>query len=252
MFRPVLPILLLLLLLPGCGKKGPVRPLSQPLPAAPGKLAVRQLGMRFLLAWDLPQTNQNDTPLTDLEGFRIYKMQYDLAEDCPDCRDTSVLLDEVDLDYPENARRSGDRVFFWDAELRPGSGYQYRVVPLTRRKREGAPTQVRLPFSVPPLAPARAQGSGHDRLVRLSWEPADGARQAGEWLGYNLYRRLPDEPFPTRPLNKAPLAEPAYQDYQVENGRTYLYAVRSVARLFGEPVESPLSTAVEVVPREGL
>lgn len=246
-------VLLLLLVLPaGCGKKGPVQPLKQPLPAAPRELTLRQLGMRFLLTWDIPKVNQNGTPLTNLKGFNVYKMRYDLAEDCPECRDTSVLIEEIDLDYLQDVIRRGDSLYFWDAKLKTGFGYKYSVVPFNRRNREGAPAKVRRPMVVPPLPPAGLNAAAHDRLVRIHWEPMTEDRQGVEWLGYNLYRRAPDEPFLSRPLNREPLMNPSFEDFDVQNNMTYVYAVRSVVRILDHPVESPLSPLAEAIPREGL
>jgi hypothetical protein len=246
-------IFLLLLFLPaGCGKKGPVQPLKQPLPAAPKELALRQMGMRFVLAWDIPKVNQNGTPLTDLKGFKVLRMRYDLAEDCPECRDTSVLLEEIDLDFLQEVIRRGDRLYFWDTELKPDFGYKYTVVPYNRRNREGAQAQVRRPMLIPPLPPDRLAATAHDRLVRLAWEPAVEDRQGAGLLGYNLYRHKPGEAFPPRPLNREPLMNTAFEDFDVQNGTTYVYAVRTVVSIMDHPVESLLSNITEAVPREGL
>jgi len=244
--------LLLLVLLAGCGKKGPVRPLKQPLPAAPPEIALRQMGMRFLLAWDIPKVNQDGTSLTDLQGFNVYKMRYDPAEDCPECRDTSVLLEEIDLDYLRDVIRRGDRLYFWDTELKTGFGYKYTVVPFTRRHRDGAPARVRQPMVPPPLPPTALVATGHDRMVRLAWEPAEENRQGVELIGYNLYRHKPGEAFPPRPLNHNPVTKNAFDDFDVQNGTNYIYSIRAVVSIMDHPVESPLSVSAEVVPREGL
>lgn len=253
MFRPVpLILLLLLILLAGCGKKGPVRPLKQQLPAAPKALEVQQKGTRFLVAWDLPRTNQDGSALTDLEGFRVFKMKYDLAQDCPECRDTSVLLLDVDLDYLRDVRRSGERLYLWDDELDPGFGYQYRIVPYNSKGRDGEPVSLRLPFVSPPAAPGGLVAESHDRLVRLHWQPATVVGAEVELLGFNLYRREGDEPFPFPPVNLEILPEPTFEDYGVENGRTYIYSVRTVSRIRGNTVESPLSETAEARPQAGL
>jgi predicted small lipoprotein YifL len=247
-----LTLLLLLCLLPGCGKKGPVRPLKQPLPAAPQALEVQQKGTRFLVAWNLPRTNQDGSKLTDLEGFRVFKMKYDLAQDCPECRDTSVLLLDVDLEYLRDVRRSGERLYLWDDEFEPGFGYQYRIVPYNGKGREGEPARLRLPFVTPPTEPGGLVAENHDRMVRLRWQPAVEVRAEVELLGYNLYRREGDEPFPFPPVNLEILTEPTFDDYGVENGHTYVYSVRTVARIRGNTVESQLSAAAEARPQAGL
>jgi len=251
-FRPALPTLLLFALLAGCGHKGPVRPLKQPVPAAPQALEVQQKGTRFLVAWNRPAVNQDGSALTNLQGFHVYRMQYDPAEDCPECRDTSALLLDVDLEYLRDVRRSGERFFVWDDELTPGFGYQYSVVPYNRKGRNGEPARLRLPFLIPPATPARPLAENHDQMVRLRWEPVTEPRAGVELLGYNLYRRESDEPFPFPPVNREILTDPAFEDYGVENGHSYLYAVRSVIRIQGKTVESQLSEAAGAEPQPGL
>jgi hypothetical protein len=245
-------ILLLLVLLAGCGKKGPVQPLKQRLPAAPEALSVQQVGDRFLVAWRPPVRNLDGSTLENLDQFRVYKMRYDLANDCPECRDTSVLLQEVDLDYLRDVRRVGDRLYLWDTGLEPGFGYQYRIVPVNTKGREGASILLRAPFVQPPPAPADLAAESRDRLVRLRWQPAAETPPAGERLGYNLYRREANEPFPFSPVNRDILTVSTFEDFDVENGRTYVYAVRTVVRVLGKTVESTLSATATATPQPGL
>jgi hypothetical protein len=246
-------LLLLLALLAGCGKKGPVQPLKQRLPAAPEALTVRQIGDRFLVAWRPPVRNLDGSTLEDLDKFRVYKMRYDLANDCPECRDTSVLLQEVDLDYLRDVRRVGDRLYLWDTELEPGYGYQYRIVPINTKGREGGSILLRAPFVNPPPAPAGLTAENRDRLVRLHWQSPAATPPDGERLGFNLYRREASEPFPFSPVNRdVILTDPAFEDFDVENGRTYVYAVRTVVRVLGKTVESTLSNIVTAAPQPGL
>lgn len=251
-FRILLILIFLLTTLPGCGKKGPVRPLKQPLPAAPEALSVQQKGDRFLVSWRPPVRNQDGSELTDLEKFKVYKMRYELGDDCPECRDTSVLLQEVDLDYLRDVTRIGDRLYLWDGELEAGFGYQYRIVPINTRGREGAQARQRVPFVAPPPPPVRLTAESHDRMARLRWQPPAVVPAEAEWVGFNLYRREAGEAFPLLPVNREIQVEPEFEDYSVENGRTYEYAVRTVIRFLGARVESQLSGTVTVTPQPGL
>ena len=247
--QAVLLLMVLLALLAGCGRKGPVRPKLAPLPAAPVNAVVEQQGDALLLSWTLPAANQDGSPLTDLQGFRLYRMTYDAEQACPECRDLSELHQLIDLDYLQAAVRIGERLFFRDTDVRPGVGYHYRIVPFNRAGREGAPFALRRPFFDPPVPPAAVTATGHDRLVRLAWEPV---RTAGELLGYNVYRRTPDQPFPFGPLNREIVTAAGYEDYGPKNDQPYLYAVRSVLRIGELTVESGLSATVEAIPRSGL
>jgi hypothetical protein len=89
-------------------------------------------------------------------------------------------------------------------------------------------------------------------LVRLRWQPATESREDSELLGYNLYRREGIEPFPFSPVNREILVEPDFEDFDLENGRTYTYAVRTVVRIMGKTVESALSSTVSATPQPGL
>jgi hypothetical protein len=247
----VFPLLACLLLIAtGCGKKGPVKPLEHPLPAAPGRMTALQQGNLMQLAWDIPATNQDGSPLTDLQGFNLFKMRYDPADDCPECRDTSTLLRQIDLEFLKNVERRGNRLIFWDNDLEPGYGYQYRVVAITTRDREGAPAVIRQPFLPPVAAPDGLRASAHDRMARLDWQPVV-APADGELLGYNLYRRHNDETLTTLPVNSVPLSETFFEDFGLQNGIGYSYTVRALVRIGNLHLESTASTPVAVTPKAG-
>ncbi len=243
----ILTILPLLLTLAACGHKGPVQPLAQPLPTAPAAFELRQQGESVLLGWTIPARNQDGSPLTDLAAFRLYKMRFVPQEDCPECRDDSALWRQVDLDFLRDARRIGERIFLRDAEVAVGFGYRYRAVPVTARGREGAAAIASLIVAAPPPAPRQPEASAHDRMVRLSWE----APAAQEPLRYFVYRGVEGEPPPILPLRAEPFADPVFEDFGLENGRTYLYTVRSARRDAGRWVESDASDTVAVTPRAG-
>ncbi len=249
--RPLeLLLICLLLALGGCGKKGPVKPLEKPLPSAPNKLSAVQQGQRIQLAWELPTTNQDGSPLKDLQGFNVFKMRYDPANDCPECRDTSTLLLQVDLEFLKNVERRGDRLILWDTELEPGYGYQYRVVPYTQNNREGQPAVVRLPFSPPVAAPQGLTAAEHDSMARLQWQPLT-VPTGVELLGYNLYRKAPGENPPLAPINSAPLTETAFDDFGVQNNVTYEYTLRAVVKTNDIVLESMVSAPLAVTPKAG-
>ena len=248
--RKLLILPLLLLALAACGKKGPVRPLLQALPAEPQNLTVQQQGGRFLIAFGLPTKNQDGTPLTDLQGFQVYKMKYDPARDCPECRDTSVLLQSIDLDYLRAVRRVGDRLELWDTDLAPGFGYQYRVVAVNVQGAAGLPAVVRRPFFAPLPAPGVPTATAHDQMVHLEWPPLLPPT-TGKLLGINIYRRHPGEIFPASPVNREPLAGKSYEDFGLHNDQTYDYALRSVVEISGVRVESLLTVPVPAIPQAG-
>jgi fibronectin type 3 domain-containing protein len=80
--------------------------------------------------------------------------------------------------------------------------------------------------------------------VDLSWEPVEGA------AGYNVYRRLEDGEFPTRPLNRELLTTTHFSDLNVENEKTYIYSVRAVRKVVKTDVEGMGSLGVPVTPTD--
>lgn len=243
--------LLLTALLAGCGKKGPVRPLELPLPAAPTNVSLQQRGESLRLSWEAPTANQNGTPLTDLQGFRLFRLPFVPGQECPECRDLSVLLTEIDLDYPQGIMREGNRLTYVDDFVQAETGYRYRIVPFTEAGREGAPTTLSgIVYPVPP-APGGLTAEGLDRLVRLQWEAPVLDSNQGQVVGYRLYRHADPAQVAASPLNRQPLTEPRFEDFGRDNGTPLTYAVSLIVRQQATEVESALSEKVTVTPESG-
>lgn len=250
-FYSLLSILVFLALLAGCGVKGPVRPLAQPLPAAAQDLTLHQSGDGLILSWELPRTNQDGSELTDLAGFRVYRQQFEPGEDCPDCRDNAPLWRLVDLDYLRNVQLRNRRLFLADTGLQAGQGYRYKVVPYNRWNQDGASSEERQVLATPPPAPVGLQVRYDDGRVLLSWQPPESLPEGAELLGYQLYRRRPGRTFGAAPRNSELLSQPRFEDRGFENGRSYVYAVRTIVRQDGRILESNLSDTLVAAPRSG-
>jgi hypothetical protein len=245
---PLLVLLLMFGLLAGCGRRGPVRPVRQPLPAAPEQLVLRQQGTQMLLSWSMPQRNQDGTELTDLAGFKVMRMDYDPTEDCPDCRDTSILLRQIELEYLRDVQSVDGRFYLADPDLEEGRGYQYRIIPYNRWGQDGTPVSGREVFSIIPPAPENVQAETTDGVLTLTWRAPQDMGSDMQLLGYNVYRRRPGRPFAVAPLNRQPLSATLFEDHSFKSGNTYLYAVRAVVLLHHRGVESRLSKAVVATP----
>jgi predicted small lipoprotein YifL len=240
----------LLLFLTACGKKGPVRPLQAQLPEAVRNVELRQRGAELLLGWQLPTRNQNETPLEAPPVVEIYRMRFDPADDCPECKDRSTLLHSINPELPHPARLSGDRYLLRDRQVAAGQGYQYRLVPRTASGQHGSPLQVRIVFAAAPAAPTGLRAKAHDRSATLSWHPLQAA--AGQTLlGYRVYRRLEGSGQPAILLNRQPLAALRYDDLNLENGRLYSYRIRALLRHGEQRLESLPSAAVTALPQAG-
>lgn len=242
---------LVCLALAGCGHKGRPLPLQQPLPIAPPDLQARQRGNSMLISWTIPDKNQNETPLTDLAGFNLYRMIFDPRDTCPECQDRSLLLQSIDLDYLVNAQLVEQRVYLADHGIRPGKGYFYRVTARTAAGHEGASAEVQREALPAPDAPLGLSAIGLDRLVRLEWQAVTPQSAAESLLGYQLYRGAADGRIEPAPVNSELLTSTGYDDFSVDNGQTYNYQIRSVIRRGDLTLESLPSVVVAATPQAG-
>lgn len=251
MFRPLMPVLLLLLLLlPACGKKGPLRPKLAPLPAAPTDFQARQFGDGLLLSWTLPGGNQDGSPLPDLQTLHLYRDEFEPAEECPECRETTILYRKIDLDYLQQARRLGNRLLLTDEAIAPGRGYRYRLVAVGGSGQEGAPAKLRIVAQAVPPAPQQLVATPLDRQVRLNWQPV--TPPSGTTLtGYNVYRRTPSSAFVEAPANLAPLTSTSFDLFGLENGQAFIFGVRAVLQVGTQGVESLAAETGPIVPQSG-
>ena len=241
-------ISLTLTMMTGCGKKGPVRPKLDTLPEAPKEVTLQQQGMLFVLGWTIPEKHQDGTAVEDLTGFRIKRLTYDGAEDCPTCRDPQTEVAEIDLNHPAPAQHIGKRLYWRDLDIRPGTGYRYAIAPLTIGGHETPAALVHLTAVQPPPAPTNLRAEAGDARVSLQWqtpELPDGI----DLIGYNLYRRHAKRAFPIVPVNKEPLKETQLLDRGLDNGKAYEYRVSALVRAADLVLESMASPGVLITPQ---
>ena len=237
--------LLLLLLGTGCARKGPLQPKLHSLPDAPQPLTILQRGEGLLLGWSLPTRNLDGSPAEDLTGFRILRMTYSSENGCSSCRQPGDLRASIDIDYPEPAQRIGRRFYWLDEQLTVGKGYRYLVQPLTVGGRPGAGADISQVLQCPPPAPEGLQASTEDGVVRVTWQQP--ALDTGmELLGFQVYRRRGDTPFPPIPLNLQPLQTTELVDESPRDGHPYQYRIGTLVQIGEMRLESALSTALHV------
>lgn len=242
----------LFLSLAACGKKGPVRPLSVASPVASPAFGAVQMGEGIVLTWRRPDLNQDSTPLSDLAGFRIERAHYSPDDPCPACREAeAVLIADLDLDYFPAGGMQDDQLFWTDHRITPGLGYFYRITAVNRAGRAGLAAHLHLRTDIPPEPPADIRAEGHDRLVRLSWSPVEGVSLEHEIIAYQVYRRTGNASFSPAPLSATMLRDPHFEDFSVENGKTYHYAVRTLVQKADMQISSMLSQQVSATPVTG-
>jgi predicted small lipoprotein YifL len=244
--------LIFILSLAGCGRKGPLIAPEALVPGAVSDLRTAQKGERFQVSWPPPSRDEGGRALKDLAGFRLFKREVlPPGEDCEACPDAYRLLKEIDLEYLQDVRSSAGRLFFSDAAVLAGTTYQYKIVSF---RKDGTSSRdsdrARRKRVTPPAAP-RLQGVFSATGVLLHW--TEGVSPAsGKVIGYNVYRRRADALPALVPLNSALVPGPDFEDLRLDRSVTYGYAVRTVAEIEGETVESEPSNEVLGTPAEPL
>jgi len=247
--RHVLPLQILLLILlvalPACGKKGPVRPLLKAEPAAPGRPEARQIGGSILLYVDLPERNLDGTPLTDLSELRIFRRET-AGGVCSECDEPTQLWRSID---PLTVPRDGQRLIIRDDDVRPGYGYRYRLVLVTSRGQTGAGASLARQMHPFPPAPQGLTATGFDRFVRLQWTPDLELAPGWNFLGCQVYRSSGEASFGLIPLTPQPVPGGKYDDLGPRNDILYRYQLRCLAEQNGVIVDSPASAVVTATPQ---
>jgi predicted small lipoprotein YifL len=235
--KNLFPIIIVFLLITGCGRKGALVPPEALLSAPVNDLKVTQRGESFQLSWSIPERNEGGTPAGELAFFRLFKREIlPPEEDCEACTDAYHVLSDVDLEYLRNARRSGKRLFLSDAAVVAGKTYQYKVVSnMKDGASSGDSNKSRLTKVVPLPAPSLKLFSTPTSIL-LHWE-GTALPTNGSTTGYNIYRWRADGLPAISPLNGAPLATPYYEDFRLDRGVTYIYNVRSVVESGGSILE---------------
>jgi predicted small lipoprotein YifL len=244
--KKTLLLLSVLVLLSACGKRGPLVAPETLVPAPIKDLKVEQKGNRFQVCWSAPGREEWGGPLTDLAGFRVFRREVlPPDEDCETCPSAYRQVKTVDPEYLRDVLRYGSLYCFFDTELTDGKTYQYKVISVDA---EGASSQdsnkVRRKKAAP-VPPPRLSAVPAPRGVMLQWKQ-DALPVGGVLEGFAVYRRQEGEGFmPLSPLTVVKADAAGFEDPGMEHGMPYRYAVRTVAVIDGEKVESDLSNEVE-------
>ena len=252
--------LLAALALAACGKKGPpVAPgLRLPAPVVDLSAAVREAAIE--LAWTNPAHRVDRTRLRDLTLARVYRVEDDGSREPP-----SALLANggiagwsevatIRLAAPEPATLRGNRVVFSDDRgLALGRRYTYVVVAVDSLGRAGPPSQrISVAYVAAPEPPIAVAARPGEREARLTWQPparlSDGGPIPGP-LAYEVLRAgAPDAPL--TPVARTAEGALALTERDLENDRSYYYAVRAVRTAAGTTVYGAPSARVAVTPRK--
>ncbi len=233
-----------------CGiKAGPYLPL-QILPKPVKKFQVFARSEGIFLRFRAPRENTNDTPLLDLDGFRIYRADTVFEKICLSCpRDFGQIFD-YNYAGPKNKVPERTKLFYKDTALQFKNMYTYRLQPYNESGDAGGLSKpIDVYWDAPPLKPENVRAEKSGRLTTVSWDPPlsyEDGTPTEEILGFNLYRSEKNGVESLFPLNSEVIKETAVEDIPPKDDIVYYYSARAVRKVKDSLVESASSSSVTV------
>jgi hypothetical protein len=267
-------LVLLLVLMTACGKRGDPRPPVPLIPRATTDLVVTQRGARVLLSWSYPALTTSGASLRDIRRVVVYRYSENLpAAASPAVRAAAAQADTATLGQPSlfstvpiltpvqflklrekidsidganlKGATVGSRLTYEDKP--PLAGPSSHPIRLTYAVvTEGATARSdssNLASIVPvdvAIAPSGLQATPRPEGVALAWTASEKSISGTHpsIAGYDIYRLTPGEKIDTssKPVNGAPVKETTYLD--VPPFGTYRYAVSAVSSVDEPRIES--------------
>lgn len=245
--------ILLFLLSPACGKKGPLRIPETIVPQAVRDLKAKAERNAIIVSFSIPTKNTDGSPLIDLRGFKILRSMRKLSEGCENCpRKFTSLVDIEHLPPAGQLSVQGEKREFRDTNVLAGTEYQYKVISYNSRDEFSRDSHsVKVFWDLPPSPVEGLTATGGSGTVNVSWKKVDTLSDGSlsrESLFYNCYVTEEGKPFPFAPANKQPVDAPSYQAVDLKNDQAYTFRVHAVRKIGDGWVESEGSPPVPATP----
>ncbi|MDX1775687.1 MAG: fibronectin type III domain-containing protein, partial [Desulfobulbales bacterium] len=242
--------LLLISLLPGCGKKTALVPPRKLVPVAVNDLHYTLDEEGVTLKWSYPTKMENSDVLQTITGFEVVRAVIPAGEFCQGCPvqyEEPVEIEGGRLPEPGKTRTAS----FRETYLQSGYRYFYKI-----RSRSGGlyasrdSNVVSFTWNDPPKAPKELHLESGDKAITLSWEPVRvniKETPLAQEPVYQVYRKNAASDFAAV---GRPVQEPAFKDLELENNKTYFYRVRAGLVSAGSLQTGPASLVVSGMPRD--
>jgi hypothetical protein len=233
----------------GCGIKSAPKPPERIIPARATDLKAAEEGTGVVLKWIVPEKNTDGSPLTDLEGFKIWKAE---TGRCPTCPPRFRRLAKIKYLYPEGAESATGAMEYLDKETGCGS-FRYKVRGYNKKGHESSDNTATITIYVALASLTRLSAAGKDKRVELSWDKLDDAiTDEGpiELAGYNVYRGQVSRKYSKLSVNKKPITTNRFVDLNVKNNQKYFYALRALYRIDDRLCEGNLSSEITALPED--
>jgi predicted small lipoprotein YifL len=233
------------ILLTACGKRGPLVAPEALVPAAITDVKVEQKGSRFLVCWSRPGKEEWGGSLEKLAGFQVLRRDVlPPDQDCEECPNAYRQVKLIDPEYLQDVLQFGSRYCMFDSDLLNDKTYQYKVVSF---EKDGAPSKAsnlaRRTKLAPPQPPVLSAIKTAESVI-LQWK-TPALSPAESLAGFSVYRKQANEVMPLTPIARLTADSTSFADPAMEHGVQYFYAVRTMAEVGPDLVESDLSNLVE-------
>ena len=240
-------VLCMLLIVTGCGRKGPLIYPDMMVPAAPAIVSVQQCGSAVKLQFVLPGKDRGGRSVKGLSGIKISRRvtETDRKDVCRSCMSDYRLFQTLYLDHlPAAIQRFGSQLILFDGDVASGNSYSYSLIPFTEEGADGAShTTVDVRVVAPLPAPALKIESLPTEIRLLITMQSLVSNQL---LGYNLYRSTGGAQRSYQPLNPELVQGSEYIDSGLDRRTKYRYSARALIKMeSGNIVESAESFEVE-------
>ena len=258
--------------LAGCGAPGEPRAPSPQVPAAIADLSARQDGDGVQLSFSPPSKSISGESLASAPAVEILRgsLKPDGSADSRSFRVVDTIPGALIDNYGSgNHLQITDPIAPEEIKAHPGAAVAYEVRTRVSQKRASADSNVVFVRIYPvPERIASVEARLTESAIELSW-PAPARTSAGDPLSsaptrYRIYRAEAVTPsaassstqVPSQGRREPPSASLAtvesnsYSDTSFNFDRTYIYTVRSVIQVEGQELESSVSGAVTVAPRD--
>ncbi len=234
----------------GCGKKAdPVLPVYvAPKPVKNLTAVIRPESI--VLLWKAPKKNTNDSPLVDLDGFRIFRSEIPIEKACLKCPRDFIQIFDYDYSGARGKVPGREWLFYFDRSFKFGSFFTYKIVCYTEKGIQSpASSFVDVYCEQPCVPPSGVSAKKNNRIVTVQWQApkllVDGT-PVEEVEGFNVYRRTKEAAYDFFPVNKEIIKDLFFEDIPEKDDAVYFYSVRTLRRVKDTLIESALSEETEM------
>lgn len=231
----------------GCGKKTPPKPIEQPPPPQVNDLQGRVHAEKVQLTWTIPEQMKGEKASY---CFSIRKSQLAWKDrSCPTCPPLSQKeLKCISPAHPSPAILKEGTMTWVDGNVSPYQAYRYQIVIQNDKGQSvSSSNPVLVKVLTPPAAPESLKAVPDNQGILLQWKPPKkdkAGKPFKEKVEFQIERRTSEKDW--EKISPVPIADPSFLDSSVAGKKTYDYRVTSVFSFEDSPILGDSSEIMQV------